>query len=54
MKKALSVWLSLLLLLMLAVPAPAADDPYFSIDKDGVLLAYRGPGGDVVIPSATM
>ena len=52
MKKALSVWLSLLLLLMLAVPALAADDPYFSIDKDGVLLAYRGPGGDVVIPES--
>ena len=48
MKKALSLLLSLALLLALAVPALAEDE--FVIDENGVLTAYTGAGGVVAVP----
>ena len=48
MKKALTVFLTLALLLALAVPALATGED-FEI-QDGVLTKYNGAGGDVVIP----
>ena len=58
MKKALSVFLALALLLALTVPALADEpedteptpDAVFEIDADGVLTAYTGSGGDVAVP----
>ena len=58
MKKALSIFLALVLLFALTAPAladkPEETDPTpetpFEIDEAGVLTKYNGPGGDVTVP----
>ncbi len=50
MKRMVAVLLAAALL-MLAVPALAADADGFEIDENGVLTRYSGPGGEVTIPA---
>lgn len=50
MKKALSLLLTLIMCLGLAVPAFAAENDF--IIEDGVLVEYTGAGGDIVIPDS--
>ena len=51
MKRMKSLLFLLLVCLALAVPSMAADSE-FEISQNGVLLAYNGSGGDVVIPAS--
>lgn len=49
-RKAAALLLALVLLLGVAVVPASAANSDFSINEDGVLTGYYGPGGDVVIP----
>lgn len=48
-KKCFAALLALLMCLTL-LPVTSAAETDFVIDEDGVLTAYNGPGGDVIIP----
>lgn len=51
-KRIFSIFIAVILCVGLSIPALAAETDFYI--KNGVLILYRGPGGDVVIPNSVV